>query len=181
MKTAKKRRKIRLSRLLPVVVLCAVLAVLSVTTDLWARFLTGERARDEGTVASFVFRLQDGDTTRYLDLSEIDKPGDTAVYRFVLNNGEASAVSEVDQAYTVQVRAEGNMPLVCTLQRESEAPLEGNASVPIVERGELTAGQAETVHFTLTVSWPKEKNSEHYAGGAAVGRVILQVFSEQVD
>lgn len=150
------------------------------TSGLYARYTNASFGNDGASVAAFVFNVEDKNGTHYLDLKNIKKPGDKAVYVFEVSNKNGGAISEVEQKYTVTITASGNMPITCELKNgETSVSAATGGSCNIT--GSFVPGSEQTATFTLTVEWPSNKNEASYANGAAFATVKLSIISQQVD
>lgn len=156
-------------------VLFLVMVSFSLTSGLYARYLSRDSAENNARVAAFVFNVEKTEaSSAFPDISDIQRPGDRMQYAFIITNGTGNRCSEVKQQYTVTVTVNGNMPLVCTLTQNGE-------TAEHTAIGVLEAGVADAHAYTLTVEWPSDQNDAEFANGMTVGEVILTVASEQVD
>ena len=174
----------KMNRKTPIVVyIAAILLWLtfitsSLTAGLFARYVNISGNGDFASVAKFVFNVSDDTATHFIDLENIKKPGDKIEYRFKVTNSDSTGICEVAQRYTVDIQIDGNMPLVCTLQKNGEVATTGSSLSNV---GEFPAGTEKTDIFILTVVWPNDMNDAMYANGAALGRIVLTIGSQQVD
>lgn len=155
--------------------LCLVMLSFNLTSGLYARYTSKGSASDSSRVASFVFDVSASGTEKFLDISEITKPGDSKDYTFIVSNGTEDNCCEVEQRYTVDIMINGSMPLTYTLAKNDE---EG---VSVSATDVLAAGTVDFDTYTLTIEWPSAQNDVKYANGTAVGEVVLTITSEQVD
>lgn len=174
----------------PLLVICAVLTYLviltsSLSSGLYARYTSSDFDMDSARVARFEFCAESTSAVELIDLSDISTPGDSVTYQFKVANNNGASVCEVVQRYTVTVKVDGNMPLVCTLTQNGSAAdsletFSGSKRTLNVE-GDLLAGEADEDTFSLTVEWPKDMNSADFANGMALGKITLTVVSQQTD
>lgn len=137
-----------------------------------ARYATGATSSDTARVALF------GHSEK-VELSgwvEGIKPGETRTIKLTVSNANATgAVSEVAQAYDIELETAHNLPLAFTLARDG-----GTGFISSVETTDSTGGfhtytftsddmafapsAAEDTHtYTLTVRWPAGTNDDGYA------------------
>ncbi len=158
-----------------VMLLCLVMFSFNLTSGLYARYATEDMASDRARVAKFVFDVKKSGTSEFIDISNIQKPGDNAVYDFIVSNGTMENCCEVEQNYTVSVTIQGSMPLSYTIQKNEESAVSADVS------DTLPAGEPHFDTYRLTIEWPNEENDAVFANGTAVGEVILTITSVQVD
>lgn len=172
------------------VLLILVLFTTRWVCGLYARYTAEGSGGGSANAAAFVFSAQDKESSRYFDLSGIEKPGDKVKYSFIVTNQKGGAVSEVAERVRFTVWLNGSMPLNCTISSEEKSVLsaeitqEAQEAHP-VERtetaGELPAAEAATYTYTMTVEWPAAANDSTFASRSAVAEVLLTVAAEQID
>lgn len=153
-------------------------------TGLLARFTQTDSADDQARTAAFVFRIQDNDEQTFVDLSQIEKPGDEMTYVFKVTNESNGVVCETGQQYTVDLTLNSSLPLVCSLAKGDESPsqISGSVEVQTLSSGGVLPAAVETVDtYVLTVQWPAADNDLKYANGSGLSEILLSVVSEQVD
>lgn len=157
---------------------------------LYARYTVSSSGEDSARIAAFAFFTQDHGDSRYLDLSGIEKPGDSRTYTFTVSNQKGNTVSEVAEEVKLAVQLNGSMPLVCTISGEKgEKVLSANLSqdtqeLPVKQAGSagvFPAATVKTYTYTITVEWPEDANDMKYASRSAVAEVLLTVTAEQVN
>lgn len=155
---------------------------------LYARYTAEISGSDSARVAAFVFSSQGRDSAA-LDLSGIQKPGDSVTYTFTVTNQKGGAVSEVSERIGVSVQLNGSMPLTCTVFKDSGTILTAEITaaeqtLPVTETGYgdmLPAGTPQTDTYEMKVEWPAAENNIIYASRSAVAEAVLTVTAEQVD
>lgn len=156
------------------VLLCVWIFSFYLTGGLYARYTSSASDSDSARVARFIFDVEkNAGSSEFIDVSEIQKPGDSIEYSFTVSNGTPDKCCEVVQNYSIKLTVEGNMPLVCTLN-----------GTPLTDEGysdALSAGVYDCKEFTLKIEWPKEKNEETLSNGVAVGLLTLTITSQQAD
>jgi len=162
-----------------------VLVTTSMVTGRFARYTSGDSAKDSARVAGYVLDIHDTQA-HYLNLTGIQKPGDSETYRFTVRNHNGTFTSEVDEEFFLSLELRGSLPLVCSLSGEDVINLNAES---IAENG-LVAGSG-SVHtfaaavqsgksYTLTVTWPSEENDIQYSR-AGIAQLVLSVAAQQVD
>lgn len=171
------------------VLLCLVLASFWLMSNIYARYTAFGTGGDEARVAAFVFDLKE-DANQSFDLSSIQKPGDEVKYTFSVTNQNQSRISEVAEQYTIELEAEGSIPIECEVTQSS---VDGNTSVckadnissdqnnSISSAVEIDASKAYTQEYTLSVKWPEKYNDAKYAENGGNAAVTLTVHAEQID
>lgn len=168
----------------------------------------GNRGGD-ARVASFVFHLADSESTT-LDLSSINQPGKTVEYTFTVTNQQQKSISEVAEQYTIELEAEGSIPVQCKVVKSTAADStettetvcqtnnfnsqSDNTNVNNEENnsGEnnpgamssaiaVPASQVYEQKYTLSVKWSEAYNDAQYAGAGGRAAVTLTVHAEQID
>lgn len=156
-------------------------------TELSAKYVVQDNGADAARVAAFSFDLANGNNSAIIDLSNIQKPGDSEVYRFDIVDS-----SEVGMRYWIGLSLDGSMPLECAVTRNRSAVVSTTlaqlrAAVP--DNLPLTATSAPATFtpnasgahsYTLTVTWPAAENNLEYANDS-VAELTLQILAEQVD
>lgn len=173
------------------VLLCMVLISTWMLSGLMARYVSGGSGSDSARTAAFVFQLQDGIGTQYIDLSGITRPGDSKSYTFIISNADADIVSEVAESYHIEIQMNGSLPLTAAVKKQADkdnlielSMLETTVEKPIIgnaEGGVFQAARSREDTYILTVTWPEEQNDVKYANGSGVAEVILTVTAEQAD
>ena len=175
------------------VLLCMVLISTWMLSGLMARYASGGSGNDSARTAAFVFHLQDGEETRYIDLSGITRPGDSKSYTFIVSNADADIVSEVAESYHIEIQMNGSLPLIATVKKQADnnslielsMPVQGTTvEKPIIQNakgGTFEAARNQEATYILTVTWPEGQNDVKYANGSGVAEVILTVTAEQAD
>lgn len=175
------------------VLLCLTLFSFRLTAGLYARYTSTATASDSARVAKFVVDLVDlkdeDEKKTFVDISDICKPGDSVTYKFQVTNTSGSAVSEVDETYLLNMELRGNLPLECSLKKDSAEVIALNAKsitdnppavTGAVPQQAFAASVAEGHNYTLQVTWPDAENSYLYANGG-VAELMLTVAVQQVD
>lgn len=175
------------------VLLCMVLISTWMLSGLMARYVSGGSGSDSARTAAFVFQLQDGIGTQYIDLSGITRPGDSKSYTFIISNADADIVSEVAESYHIEIQMNGSLPLTAAVKKQGDnnslialsMPVQGTTvEKPIIgnaEGGVFEAARSREDTYILTVTWPEGQNDVKYANGSGVAEVILTVTAEQAD
>lgn len=172
------------------VLLVMVLISMQLVSGLYARFAVEGSGGDSARAAAFVFETQEKESSRYLDLNKIKKPGDSQTYTFIVSNRNGNIVSEAAESYSFTVQLNGSMPLICNISKEdSQTVLEAEISettqsLPVTETqtaGTFEASEGRNDTYTLTVSWPEEKNDIKFASRSAAAEVLLTITAEQID
>ncbi len=169
---------------LAAVLMCLVLTTTHLLSGLYARYTTSADTVDRARTAMFVFRVNDQEKSAIVDLTEIKKPGDTASYSFKITNAEGGSVSEVAQDYRLTFTELGSLPLIYTYYKE-ETQVETKAAetkegVKTI-KGQFSAGSKAVDLYTVTITWPKEKNEAIYASGSGFASLKMDIVSEQID
>lgn len=102
------------------VLLCLVLVSFWLMSNIFARYTTSGTGGDDARVASFVFHLEDS-ASKTFDLSSINEPGKTAEYIFTVTNQRGNSISEVAEQYTIELEAEGSIPVQCKVVKSIAA------------------------------------------------------------
>lgn len=168
---------------LAAVLLVLVLATTSVISGRFARYAATDASEEGAHVAAFVFRVQDAEQ-QYVDISKIQKPGDSVTYKFTVTNASGTVISEVEEEYWLRLELRGSLPLVCTLNEEVtlQAAQMDNAGAVAGNAAEKTfqAAVKSEQAYTLTVTWPAEENDLVYAQ-AGLAELVLSLQAQQVD
>lgn len=191
------------------VLLCLVLASFWLMSNIFARYTTSGTGGDDARVASFVFHLEDS-ASKTFDLSSINQPGKTAEYIFTVTNQRGNSISEVAEQYTIELEAEGSIPVQCEVVKSTDADdtettetvcqtnnfgsqsddTNANSEENNNEENNLgatssaiavPASQAYEQKYTLSVKWSETHNDVKYAGAGGRAAVTLTVHAEQID
>jgi len=102
-------------------------------------------------------------------LDNIKLPGDSMDIEVWVRNWENSGMEKIsgyNQAVNLELQTTGNLPLEFTLKENGTGPDLFSANYGpnsyISDVLTFTAGEKETKEFTLTVTWPENKNDELY-------------------
>ena len=164
------------------VLLCLVLASFWFTCNLYARYTTQSTGGDSARVAAFVFDLTEGSESQMTKLENITKPGDSQTVMFTVTNQNGSRISEVAESYTVNLEAEGNLPITCVVTKDEQDFLSVDTTKTNKATSQeimLQAAQSYTQTYVLTAEWPEGKNDAAYAGTGTVAAVTLTVQAQQ--
>jgi len=157
-----------------VILLCLLVLTTPVALELYARYTTADSVFRKARIAAYVFHVREEaqEQEQFLDLSDIQNPGDTKIYSFTVSNDNGSTVSEVAQAYTVSLELSGGLPLLCTITDGNETQTINAAedALPwsVEMSGSLAPAVEETHTYTVSVEWPEEYNSSRYANGSGL-------------
>lgn len=163
------------------VLLVLVLLSISVVSGRYARYVSSDMSKDTARIAAYVFDVKDT-IGHYLDLTEIQKPGDSVTYQFTVTNHNGST-SEVAEEYVLTMELRGSLPLVCGLSGGDTIVLDGMNTDVISSTGNIHTFQASVaseVQYVLTVSWPEEENDVRYSR-AGFSELVLTIAAQQVD
>lgn len=169
---------------------CALLIITLVTGVTYSRYITTVTGTGSAEVARIEMSGQMTNSETSLDLSNL-KPGETKIIQFSVVNysGTDQRVSDVAQQYSIEVISTGNLPLTFELKSEAVTDPQGKAAEPwsgaltggtpikTAANGEFPHSTKSTHTYTLTVKWPKDKNSVQYTD--EVDMVTLYVESKQ--
>lgn len=171
------------------VLLCLVMMSSCLVAGMLAKYTTSDSGSETARVAKFAFSVSDTDAShQIIDLSEIQKPGDSKTYDF-----SVSSKSEVAVSYDITLMLNGNMPLTCTVTKNESGGSSTNvlsATMPDsgdgtsqtkTGAGTLPSSWTGSDSFTLTVVWPSSKNNIAYASAGSAAEVKLIVTGKQVD
>lgn len=154
-------------------------------------YVTTVEGGDEARVAQHAFKVSGGGTDDWsLNIDGLKKPGDSVTANFTVSNKD-SKISEATMKYSINVQAEGSIPLTCTLTTGTETVFstnnEGSAGGQLLgsyvteSEDYLTAGSEDSDSYTLTLTWPSEKNDIAYAEGNRLVVLRVSVLGEQID
>lgn len=160
-----------------------VVVTTMITSTTLARFASQDNIGVSGVVAAFV-----SDTTLDLELGTQGalSPGESRSISFIVTNESGGTISEVPLGYSLQLETTGNLPLVFSLQGEKtaeddESSLVGNLDGNLcAEGGTLPSARsygACSHSYTLTLSWPQDKNAEEYSH--EIDRLSVKIKTEQ--
>ena len=164
--------------------LLLILTLLSsaVVAGRYARYTTSSSANDAARVAGFVLSLKNGANSKILDLSGIQKPGDSKTYTFTVTNNSGGFVSEVAESYTLTMAVNGSMPLTLKLNNvDLTRTVQDTANAADAATVTYAASVQSSVTYTLTATWPNNETDPKYANGSAVGEVVLTLTGGQID
>lgn len=148
----------------------------------YAKYVSEIDGKGSGSVAAWG---SDFTETNPIDLSQL-KPGGKIDYMFNVTNVKDGRISEVSQEYSIILNTTGNLPLTykLTANTPSSSGSYVNNGELNVENGicTLTGGilphTTSTTHaYTLTISWPADKNDASYAD--EIDLVTLTVNAQQ--
>lgn len=142
--------------------LLAVLVTSHAVSGAMARYTTSGSSSDEARVALFGH----SETINFGDGWASDlKPGDSRTVTLEVTNASNGKVSEVAQAYSIEVETAGNLPLEFTLSQGDVAINESSSNtdaktgfkthVFATDDMAFTAGAKSDTAYELTVSWPE--------------------------
>lgn len=149
-----------------------------------ARYLrqTNDNGNNLASVADFEFIVENKSDSFAVNLADkIKKPGDSASYSFVVRNYDEE-LSEVPIQYSITLEVVGNMPLECSLLKDSESQFTistlnttKNTFTGIMDVLETEVG------FMVNINWPEDKNDGSYFEQDAIGVVFISVEATQID
>jgi len=166
------------------VLFCLVLISTSMMSGLYARYTVGAPSGDGAGVARFVFLDEGLDVSPTPLLQEL-QPGAAETYSFTVTNQSTDAVSEVALSYEIVIHTTANLPitykLTCETNGKGASAATVNAAAGVITwlGGRMNASEATEHRYTLTVSWPSEKNDAKYA--MEIDYALLSVQCEQID
>ena len=193
------------TRLFRFTAVCLGLTLLSMRgiCSTYASFTTEAASGDAARAAAFVFDVNEKDNSKYIDLTEITKPGESKTFDFTVTNKSGSVVSEVSETYTIKVQIDGSMPIECTVKKagagtgagtDSSADTSllqvnnyenaGNSAGAVEKTSDeqkFTVGNAQSADYTLTAEWPDTENDEKYASASGQGVIRLTITGLQED
>ena len=163
-----------------------LLALAAVCTLVWgvsyARYRTDVAGAAKGTAATMALGVVDG--AQELNLSDRLSgmtPGETRTVSFTITNTKDGVASQVAQTYDIAIETTNNLPLTYSLAHQGSATAGGAFAAG--EAGSLTwtggrlPADAASHTYTLTVSWPAEKNGAWYMN--EIDAVTLRVNAAQ--
>lgn len=148
----------------------------------YAKYVSEVDGKGSGSVAAWG---SDFTETNSIDLSQL-KPGKEIKYQFNVTNVKDGKTSEVSQEYSIILNTTGNLPLTYTLTANTSSSSGSYVNVGElkIENGicTLTGGtlphtESTTHDYTLTISWPADKNDASYAD--EIDLVTLTVNAQQ--
>lgn len=148
----------------------------------YAKYVSEVDGKGSGSVAAWG---SDFTVTNSIDLSQL-KPGGKIDYMFNVTNVKDGRTSEVSQEYSIILNTTGNLPLTYTLAADKTVSSGSfvKDGILTIENGicTLTGGTLphtnSTTHaYTLTISWPADKNDASYAD--EIDLVTLTVNAQQ--
>lgn len=171
------------------VLLCLVILTTWYVGGLFAKYTTSGSMEDHAGTAVFVFDIKDVEGNFVIPVTDITKPGDQSVYKFVVTNEKNSVISEVAEEYTITMKLNGSMPVKCELKKNNSSTesveLSKTEIVTQVTKDAATdtfsAAVEEKDEYTLTVDWPVEYNDAKFANGSALAEVQLHIKAVQID
>ena len=186
-RTVRKPRNIAMT--LASVLLCLVLISSYLAAGMLAKYTSGDGGAQIARVAKFAFSVSDTDAShQIIDLSSIQKPGDSKTYDFSVSSG-----SEVAVSYDITLALSGNMPLTCTVTKNESGgsstnvlsavmPGDGNGTSQTKhDAGVFPAASTTSDSYVLTVDWPSTENDIAFASAGSAAEVKLIVTGVQVD
>lgn len=163
-----------------------LLALAAVCTLAWgvtyARYRTDVAGNAKGTAATMALDVTNGSQKLILsDQLAGMVPGETRTVSFTITNTKDGTVSQVAQAYDIAIETTNNLPLTYSLAHQGSAAAggafaAGEAGSLIWTGGRLPAAEASHT-YTLTVTWPSEKNGTWYMN--EIDAVTLRVDAAQ--
>ncbi len=170
------------------VLLISVLLTTLMLCRLYARYMQGGSLNAGARTASCVFQANDKADSRFLNLSNIQKPGDIQTYTFHVTNSNGRTVSETAISYDFAVELTGNMPIKCTISDQNNnkvletGVLESSpVKAQVLNAGALAPSLESDDTYTITVEWPEAVNDASFASRNAVAEAMLTVTAQQVD
>lgn len=163
------------------VLLILVMLSTSMVAGRYARYVSSADAEDKAHVAAFVFDVNDT-VGHYINLTNIRKPGDSAIYQFSITNHNGKT-SEVSESYSLIMELRGSLPLICNLAGGDNIVLDGKNTGVASQAGSqhtLAASVESNVDYVLTVTWPEEENDIEYSR-AGLSELVLTILAQQVD
>lgn len=165
------------------ILLVLVLMSTMSTGSLKARFTSSSAGNDAARMAAFVFHVGEPEG-HFVTQVDIENPGDTCSYEFVVTNKEGNVVCETDQKYTITVKVDGSIPVEAALKKGTTlintAYAATGATVVYTGNDTVMEASTEATHtYTLDVQWPETEKDPKYAGGVA--KVEIDIVSVQVD
>lgn len=161
------------------VLLMLVLISTSIVSGRYARYTTASSSYDGARTAAYIFEMNDT-SGQYIDISDIQKPGDSKTYTFTLTNKKNQQISEVNEKYQLTLELIGNLPLTCELSGNETLSATGVSEKISGAEYTFEASAEHTHTYTLTVSWPDTENDLKYAN-AGLAQLVLYAKAEQVD
>lgn len=166
---------------IPVSILLALflLALVLLTVQMLSRYVNGGNGDGNARVAKFQVT---SDLTKFQETFSVKlKPGESKEYSFEIENKSETAVELL-----MKLEYGGNLPLQISYK---DSTMTENEQKKIVAENILTEPNSEwrdhfnvgdrTKSYTLTISWPEDRNDMTYAGG--VSTVELKIKAEQTD
>jgi len=172
---------LRIAAVLLVLVLISTCAV----SGRFARYVSSGSSQESARIAAYVFDIHDTQA-HYLDISGIQKPGDSATYHFTVRNHNGSTTSEVDEEFFLSLELQGSLPLVCQLSEGDVMSLDAksmDAAGLVTNSGRIhdfSAAVQAGVDYVLTVNWPETETDIRYSR-AGLAQLVLTIAAQQVD
>ncbi len=152
--------------------------ILSVTL---ARYSSGASGTGTAAVAAMA---GDASSTIQMSLDRMTPGGEDKELKFQVVNFTANAVSEVALDYQITVETTGNLPLTFTLAADEGTNrvgggtiLDGDKSQTLTGGAFPLTGEKQAHTYTLTASWPLEKNDGGYS--QEIDLVTVRVEAKQ--
>lgn len=148
------------------VLLAAVLLTFHAVGGVMARYTTAGSSNDEARVALFGH----SETVSFDSWTDSLKPGDTKTITLSVSNAKDSKVSEVAQAYEIEVVTAGNLPFEFNLANGAGTSValgspttgaSGSFKTYTWTAGGMVfePGVTRTDQYKLTVTWPDGQNA----------------------
>ncbi len=169
-----------------VILLSLTLLSCGLITGRYARFTTGDSSGDSARVAKWVFVVENNGASSVFLLQDINKPGDSQTFSFVVKNNSGSSVSEVSESYTLDLSIDGGIPLTGTFTKNSGTPVNVNAvstgSASASATGSFLPGSNDSDTYDLVLTWPDTYIlGDVYSSGRIMSYVTLTVTGVQID
>ncbi len=168
------------------ILLCLVLGSSYLVAGMFAKYTTSDSGANSARTAKFNFYVKDGTDSHIVDLSGINKPGDSKTYSFSVNSA-----SEVSVTYDITLEVNGSMPLTASVNKAATPSVtvlsvtvpgdDDGDSVTKSGAGTFTPNAASADSYELTVNWPSDQNDLAYASAGSAAVVRLIVTGKQVD
>lgn len=173
------------------VLLCLTIISIWLVCNMYARYTSSDLGSSDARIAAFIFEVQPGEISHYIDLEGIEKPEDTKTYDFIVKNQKVGLVSEVAETYTIQIQINGSMPLTCEVKKTDDFATVcsvsniGGGNAGLVTNtsaaASFAAASGRNDQYRLTVEWPAGYKSAEFANSSGQGEVVLTVKGQQTD
>ena len=166
------------------VLLCLTMISVYMTGGLYAKYTATAEGGDGARVAAFVFDVNDvTEEEHFVDVSEVNEPGKSKTFQFLVRNYNTSRSSEVAENYQLFAELHGSLPLTVTVTGDDETNMNlTNSAAQVAESSvnSFQAGEQGKHTYTVTVTWPESEKDLQYAN-AGLSEVVLRISAWQVD